>query len=239
MYGTGARFLDSLTSASYYIKVIAVFLTACIFVEFIHWVTIQLDRNYDWKENPFLRLILQFSLGMIVPGVIDYFFLSLYQWYFGLTGANEILSRQSAIPVMIIPLFLFNVYYLLYNRLLRKKEDSHSKKDEILLIQQGTKTIPVELGEIRYIYHRERINYLVLLNGTTFFLNDTLEELENSLPKETFFRVNRKMIIHYKACQHFRSNGHGKLTLSLIPPFNEEVSVSQVRAASFRDWIKN
>ncbi|WP_157373469.1 LytR/AlgR family response regulator transcription factor [Algoriphagus terrigena] len=239
MYGTGARFLDSLTSGSFYIKLIAVFLMACFFIEFIHWITVHLDRSYDWKEKPIFRLILQFSLGMVVPGIIDFFFLSLYQWYFGLTTAKEILSTQSAMPIMIIPVFLFNVYYLLYYQVLRTKEEKEvSKKDQTLLIQQGTKTIPIQLDNIRFIYHQDRLNYLVTLQETTYFLNDTLEELENQLPRDSFFRVNRKMIIHHRACQHFRTNGHGKLILTLNPPFSEEVTISQNKAASFREWIK-
>lgn len=239
MFGSSARFVDSLTTTAFYIKLLAAFLMAGFFIEFIHWVTVQLDKAYDWKEKPFIRLTLQFALGMVLPGIIDYYFLSIYQWYFGLTAARELHSTQSAIPIMIIPVFLFNVYYLFFYQILRTKEEIDTeKKEEILLIQQGTKTIPVQLKDIRFIYHQDRMNYLVTSQENTYFLNDTLEELENQLPKDTFFRVNRKMIIHYRACLHFRSNGHGKLILQLNPSFPDEVSVSQNKSGSFKDWIK-
>lgn len=239
MYGTGARFLDSLTTTSFYIKLLAAFFMSCFFVEFIHWVTVQLDKTYDWKEKPFIRLTLQFALGMVLPGIIDFYFLSIYQWYFGMTTTTQKLSTQSAFPVMALPVFLFNIYYLFYYQILRNKEKKERpKKDEILLVQQGTKTILIFLKDIRLIYHQDRLNYLVTSKESTYFMNETLDELEKKLPAETFFRVNRKMIIHYRACLHFRSNGHGKLILQLNPSFPEEITVSQNKAADFKGWIK-
>lgn len=67
MFGAGARFLDSFTSGSFYIKLIAVFLIACFFIEFIFWITFHIDRSFDWKEKPIPCLVLQFSLGMVFP----------------------------------------------------------------------------------------------------------------------------------------------------------------------------
>ncbi|WP_157243454.1 LytR/AlgR family response regulator transcription factor [Algoriphagus resistens] len=240
MYGTGARFLDSLSQGSFYIKLLAAFLIACFFIEFVHRVTVQLDKGYDWKERPMIRLTLQFALGVLLPGIIDFFFLSIYQWYFELTSSPENPGYHSSIPAMMLPVFLFNIYYLFYYQILRNREgNTHTKTEmEILLVQQGTKTIPMELQNIRFIYHQDRMNYLVTSNQTTYFLNETLDELERKLPSRDFFRINRKMIIHYQACVYFRSNGHGKLLLHLSPSFPEEVTVSQNRAGKFKEWIR-
>lgn len=240
MYGMGARFLNSLNGTSFYVKLLAAFLIAGFFIEFVYWVTVQLDKVYDWKEKPLIRLGLQFLLGMLLPGIIDYLFLSIYLWYFGLTVAPENPSSHSSLPMMALPVFLFNIYYLFYYHILRKQEittPSRSNK-EILLIQQGVKTIPLQLQEIRYIYHQDKINYLVTSQESKHYLNETLEELERNLPRRDFFRVNRKMIIHYRACIHFQSNGHGKLLLQLSPAFQEEVIVSQSKAGKFKEWIK-
>ncbi|MCE7057592.1 LytTR family transcriptional regulator [Algoriphagus sp. AGSA1] len=240
MYGTGARFLDSLSNNSFFVKLLAAFLMAFLFIEFIHWVTVQLDKKYDWKDSPLLRLTLQFTLGVLLPGVVDYFFLSLYQWYFGLTTSSANPGLNNSIPAMALPVFLFNIYYLFYYQILRNREgNTYTKTEmEILLVQQGTKTIPMELQNIRFIYHQDRMNYLVTSNQTTYFINETLDELEQKLPPRDFFRINRKMIIQYRSCQDFRSNGHGKLFVHLSPSFHEEVTVSQSRAGKFKEWIR-
>lgn len=239
MFGTGARFLDSLTQNSFFIKLIAAFLIYCIFIEFIHWVTVRLDQRYDWQERPLVRLTLQFTLGILLPGVIDFLFLTVYQWYFGLAHIGSS-SINSTIPPMLMPIFLINIYYLFYYHILRNRESPiHNKPEmEILLVQQGSKTIPLQLQDIRFIYHKDRMNYLVTETQSTYFLNETLDELEHRLPSRDFFRISRKMIIHYRACQDYRSNGHGKLLLHLSPAFPEEVTVSQNRGGKFKEWIK-
>lgn len=209
-------------------------------MEFVHWVTVQLDKAFDWKEKPLIRLTLQFALGVLLPGIIDFLFLSLYKWYFGLTSAHDIVNSQSTFSTMVLPVFLFNIYYLFYYHILRNKEakEQTTNRSEILLVQQGTKTIPVKSKHIRYIYHRDRMNYLVTAQDSTYFLNETLDELQQKLSSRDFFRVNRKMIIHYRACLHFRSNGHGKLLLQLSPSYPEEIVVSQNKAKKFKEWIK-
>lgn len=240
MYGMGARFLDTLNGRSFYVKLLAAFLIAGFFIEFVHLVTVRLDRVYDWKEKPLMRLALQFLLGMLLPGIIDYLFLSIYQWYFGLAITHENPNAQSSFPMMTLPVFLFNIYYLFYYHILRNQESKAPGQShpEILLIQQGTKTIPLPLQHIRYIYHRDRINFLITVDQTSYYLNETLDELERKLPANDFFRVNRRMIIHYQACLHFRSNGHGKLLLKLSPSYPDEITVSQNKAGKFKEWIK-
>ncbi len=240
MYGTGARYLDSLSNTSFYIKLLAALLITGFFIEFVHRITVQLDKSYDWKEKPLVRLLLQFALGVILPGLIDFFFLTVYKWYFGLSVVHEKLSSQSTFSAMVLPLFLFNVYYLFYYHILRNKQEKEQTpaSNEMLLVQQGTKTIPLLLTDIRFIYHQNRMNYLVTSEESKFYLNETLDELERKLPGRDFFRVNRKMIIHYRACIHFQSNGHGKLLLRLSPSFPEEVIVSQSKSRKFKDWIK-
>jgi len=240
MYGSGAQYLDSLSGTSFYIKLLAVFLIAGFFIEFVHWVTVQLDKVYDWKEKPLVRGTLQFALGVILPGLIDFFFLTFYKLYFEMTSAHEQLISHSTFSGMVLPVFLFNIYYLFYYHILRNKEEKSPVEQDIkiLLVQQGTRTIPVLLEDIRFIYHKNRLNYLVTSEETTYFLNQTLDELEQKLPNRDFFRVNRKMIIHFRACVHFRSNGHGKLLLHLSPSFPEEAVVSQTKAGKFKEWIK-
>ena len=239
MYGTGARYLDSLSNTSFYVKLLAAFLIAGFFIQFVHQVTVRLDKAYDWREKPLVRLLLQFALGVLLPGIIDLFFFSIYQWYFEINMAHKDPSANSSFPVMALPVLLFNVYYLFYYHILRnKQEKEHTPSMEILLVQQGTKTIPIILTDIRYIYHQNRMNYLVTSQESKHYLNETLEELERNLPRRDFFRVNRKMIIHYRACIHFQSNGHGKLILRLSPAFQEEVFVSQSKAGKFKEWIK-
>ncbi|WP_157373344.1 LytR/AlgR family response regulator transcription factor [Algoriphagus terrigena] len=239
MYGNSAHYLDTVSTQSFPVKfLVALFITA-FFLEFVHWVTVKLDRRFDWKEKPFGRPVLQFLFGVMLPGLTDYLFLSLYRWYFGLSNAHPDVISQSSASFMIMPIFLFNLYYLVYYKMLKNREDKKTPKvsKKTLLANQGNRTIPIALDEIRYIYHQDRINYLVTSGAKEYVLNESLDELESILSKKDFFRLNRKTIIHYLACSHFQPHGHGKLLIQLEPKFREETVVSQVRAPKFREWI--
>ncbi|MBN3584845.1 LytTR family transcriptional regulator DNA-binding domain-containing protein [Algoriphagus aestuarii] len=239
MFGSGAKVLDSLSNQAFYIKLIATLIISGFFIEFVHTVTVRLDKIYDWKEKPLIRFSLQFMLGIFLPGLIDFLFLSLYKWYFNLTVRAEE-SAQVGYSAMLVPIFLFNFYYLVHYHLLKNKDkpENSGNKKRMFMVQQGSRVIPVKLEEIRMIYHEDRLNYLITAAGKKYYLNESLEKLEELLPQEDFFRINRKMIIHYLACQHFQSNGHGKFQLKLIPEFHEDVFVTQSKSSLFKEWIK-
>ena len=239
MYGSSAHYLDSISSRSLPVKFVAALFITAFFLQFVYRVTVRLDNDFDWKEKPLGRLALQFLLGILLPGSIDYIFLNLYKWYFGLSTGDELVASQGGLPLMIMPVFLFNIYYFAYYHLLRRKEKKKGPRTsrKTLLVNQGNRTVPIPLHEIRYIYHLDRINILVTAESKEFVLSETLDELDNILPKREFFRLNRKAIIHYLACSHFLPHGHGKLLVQLEPPAREEMVVSQARAPKFREWI--
>jgi hypothetical protein len=239
MYGSSAYYLDSISSRSFPVKFAAALFITAFFLQFVYRITVRLDNHFDWKERPFGRLGLQFLLGVILPGLLDYIFLNLYKWYFGLKAGDELLASQGSLPLMVMPVFLLNIYYFAYYHLLRKKDKKKRLRTsrKTLLVNQGNRTVPIPLHEIRYIYHLDRVNILVTAESKEYVLSETLDELENILPNREFFRLNRKAIIHYLACSHFQPHGHGKLLVKLTPQAREEMVVSQARAPKFREWI--
>lgn len=239
LYGSGAQYLDRISSRSFPVKFAAALIISAFFLEFVHRVTLTLDRKYDWKESPLLRLYFQFLLGVLLPGLVDFLFLSLYKWYFGLSQADDSAISQGSLSFMLMPVFVFNMYYLVYYHLLRHREKKKGSKfaRKMLLVTQGNRTLPIPLDEVRYIYHRDRVNFLVTAGATEYVLSESLDELEAQLPKRDFFRLNRQILINFSACSHFQPHGHGKLLVQPNPPFRQEMVVSQARATKFREWI--
>lgn len=211
---------------------------ATFIIELVHAVTKRLDRYYDWQERPLKRAGLQLLLGVVLPGIVDFGLAAVYFQFFGLNIIRDTTYAIYAFPLVVALIFMFNLYYLcLYLFLKMKSADGGNRKKETILVQQGARFIPLAISEIHYIYHQKRMNYLVTGTNKTYFLNETLDEMESLLPPRDFFRVNRRMIIRHVACTHFQSHEHGKLLLQLEPPYSESVTVSQTRAKAFRKWI--
>ncbi len=66
----------------------------------------------------------------------------------------------------------------------------------------------------------------------------TLEELENMLDPQHYFRANRAYIIHNKAVKEIHNYFNGKLKLELKPATeNSSVVISRERVGAFKEWM--
>ena len=106
-----------------------------------------------------------------------------------------------------------------------------------LLVNQGKAQVPLSLEEIAYLSVAGDLCVIRNLQGQSFTIDQTLEQLEESLPSSEFFRLNRQIIAHRQAIRKVEADGTGRLLLQLSPAFSEEVSVSKKKAGVFKDWM--
>lgn len=66
----------------------------------------------------------------------------------------------------------------------------------------------------------------------------SLEELEEMLNPEKFFRANRQYIININAIDNIKTHFTGKLNVTLKEPLKAEVTVSREKAAEFKKWFE-
>lgn len=225
---------------------------------------IYLDEHYSWINNRFQRFVTQAfaSLIITVPIVAAMIYLwneilierpnnfntgYLLVYDFPLTIVFTLLVH------MIYTGMYFHQYYSqtiegLHNRV-RELETSvagvKSSSDlikssgyrDLLIVNYGTSSVPVQTNDIAYIYKQNEISFIKTSDGKEYTSSGSLEALEDLLDPETFFRLNRQMIGHVKAIKQFKSDTTGKLVLEMMPIFSEEVTVSKKKAAEFKTWI--
>lgn len=107
------------------------------------------------------------------------------------------------------------------------------------LVKTGTRLISLAVEEVAYFMAHEKLVFAVKWDGTKHIMDYTLDELEQMLDEQQFFRANRQFIVHIKAVQSINASVNGKLKLNLLPaPFTqEEISVSRDKAQDFKDWL--
>jgi DNA-binding LytR/AlgR family response regulator len=108
---------------------------------------------------------------------------------------------------------------------------------ERFLVRRGIDLISVPTSEVAYLYASDRLVFLVTKAGVRHMLDRPLSEIEVDVDPARFFRVNRAYIVSVEAIERCRSYGKGKLLLDLSPAAEDEVVVSQERAAAFRAWL--
>ncbi len=106
-----------------------------------------------------------------------------------------------------------------------------------ILARSGSGFVSLRLDEVAYFVSVDKSAFAVGNDGKRHLVEGSLAELEAQLDPERFFRINRQVIVAAAAVQGFRPSGKGRLELQLAPAAAATVSVTQERAAAFREWL--
>jgi two-component system response regulator LytT len=105
------------------------------------------------------------------------------------------------------------------------------------LVRQGQKLISVEVNEIAYFYIDERVSLFHTFQGQKYIVDYTLDELVDLLEPESFFRINRGMIVTHRAVAQIQPYFNNRYALILRPDLNKEVIVSREKTQDFKIWM--
>jgi two-component system LytT family response regulator len=67
---------------------------------------------------------------------------------------------------------------------------------------------------------------------------NSLDEIEELLNPEGFFRANRQFIVNKQAIESYRTHFTGKIELKLVVKTKDEIIVSKEKAHQFRGWFE-
>lgn len=105
-----------------------------------------------------------------------------------------------------------------------------------LLVHHKEKIIPIPWKDIAMFYIQQQVTYLYTMEGTRYFYNKTLDQLE-SICGEAFFRVNRQALIHRIAVKDAAHHLSRKFSVHLHIPFEEPITVSKEKLPEFLEWL--
>lgn len=102
----------------------------------------------------------------------------------------------------------------------------------------GQSIIPVNSDKLSSFYKDELI-FLLTRSGEKLISDyHTLDELEELLDPETFYRANRQFIVFIDAVLGFKTHYTGKLLLQLEGHEGMEIVVSREKASAFKKWFE-
>lgn len=105
------------------------------------------------------------------------------------------------------------------------------------LVRSGNKYVIVPIEDVSYFLTEQKVTILVTNNGSKYYVDHPLEDLEEILDPSAFFRANRQSIISVHSIEHIHYHFKGKLKLDLRPRTTEELFVSKEKAAEFKNWL--
>lgn len=116
-----------------------------------------------------------------------------------------------------------------------KQKDVRYRSRFLFPYKDGYKTITV--SDIDLIYSEDKNTHLILQNGGLQMANQTLEELEEQLDPEQFFRANRQYIININSIESLHNHFNGKLKVVIRNQAQHEILVSKEKTPLFKQWL--
>jgi len=92
----------------------------------------------------------------------------------------------------------------------------------------------IQIEEVSCFYSENKIVY-AQTSERSFPTDFTLDELQEVLDYEKFFRVNRQFIINLNFIKNIHTSPYYKVEIQFQP--EEEITVSRERVKDFKDWL--
>jgi DNA-binding LytR/AlgR family response regulator len=124
-----------------------------------------------------------------------------------------------------------------YSEILEAIRHGEKKFRKRFLVSKGAAFYKLPVEDIAYFFSEARITTAVTFNRQNHVVDFSLEALEEQLNPETFFRVNRQVIVNIQSIEKIENYFGGKLKVRLNPPFENEVVVSRLKAMDFKTWV--
>lgn len=106
------------------------------------------------------------------------------------------------------------------------------------LIKVGEHLRVIPTGDIQCFYSMEKAVFLQNRQGRDYAVNYSLDQLEELLDPEKFYRINRRYIIAFDCIKDIISYSNSRLLLKLETNNSDDMIVSRDRVQKFRQWLE-
>mgnify|MGYP000073253484 CR=1 FL=1 len=121
-------------------------------------------------------------------------------------------------------------------KLLINPIDRAYKKRFSIKVGQHLKLINID--DIECFYSENKGTYLHTTEGRNYLLDTTLDNLEDELEPQTFFRINRKFFVNINAIKDIVSYTNSRLQIKLNSYKEQNVIVARERVKGFKGWLE-
>jgi DNA-binding LytR/AlgR family response regulator len=119
------------------------------------------------------------------------------------------------------------------------ENDAKHQYKKTILIHHQEKIIPVKTETIAYFHYELGNVYLHISEEKKYIINQTLDEIENTVNPQVFFRANRQFIINRTAILTIENYFTRRLLVKLSLPTVEDILISKTKSPLLLKWIQN
>jgi DNA-binding LytR/AlgR family response regulator len=105
------------------------------------------------------------------------------------------------------------------------------------LVKNGQKLVSIEVDDIRYFFSDGRLNFFKTADNKKFVVDYTMDELEDMLDPEKYFRTSRSFYVSINSIDKIEDYFGNRLILQLKPLVDKEALVSLEKVSDFKKWM--
>jgi two-component system response regulator LytT len=124
-----------------------------------------------------------------------------------------------------------------FNEVLRQLRSAQPQYKSRFMVKLGQKIIAIPAEKIAYFFSENKLSFILTRDGKKYPTDQPLDELEDLLDPDRFFRANRQFIITFESISEIHPYFKGRIKLHLLPTTEEEVVISSERTPEFKKWI--
>ncbi|WP_191859045.1 LytR/AlgR family response regulator transcription factor [Hanstruepera ponticola] len=96
----------------------------------------------------------------------------------------------------------------------------------------------INIDEIECFFSENKGTYLHTIEGRNYLIDMTLDQLEEELEPQMFYRINRKFFVNINAIKDMVSYTNSRLQIKLNNYNDQEVIVARERVRDFKNWLE-
>lgn len=108
---------------------------------------------------------------------------------------------------------------------------------ERILVAKGNELVPIRTADIAFVRKEDKGIVAYTKDGNSYKMSMAMNELEEQLSPETFFRLNRQYIAQIDSIQKISFSFGSKLLVKLWGADDEQIVVSKEKSTQFKQWL--
>ena len=208
-------------------------------------IIIYLDKKLPYIHRPLKRIGIQLLLTTVAGLLVIIL----------LTELVSLVARGRTVPLSfyLFDVFIFIIWFIVINGIYigmhyyaewkhseMQRQEEQKVRTGGFTVKHGKQNLLIPFSDIVSFYAEEGYTVLLTWNNKKYFPDRSLDKIEETLPGEFFFRLNRQYIVHRKALTGFKRTGDGKIDVLINAPESipDAIPVSRTRAVNFKSWFQ-
>jgi len=113
----------------------------------------------------------------------------------------------------------------------------HKEYRKRFLVKHAQKLVSIEVDDIAYFYSDGRLNFFKTTDNRKFVVDYTMDELEDMLDPEKYFRISRSFYVSIDSVDKIDDYFGNRLILGVKPVVDKEALVSREKVTEFKKWL--